>query len=130
MLSNLLISLVVIVVSTILGCSTSAPALPTDYGSAHSVNTIDKSIFNHSDLKKSCDSIYAENRELKQYRSNIDKEVEASRVGNQAAVYLFGVATMLLGTNGNIEDQLNKIQSRLDTLRLLAKYKKCDSYHM
>ena len=110
------------------GCSASAPALPTDYGSAHSVNTIDESIFKQGDLNKSCENIYAENRELKQYRSNIDKEVEESRVGNQAAVYLFGVATTLLGTNGNIEDQLTKIQTRLDTLRLLAKYKKCGSY--
>jgi hypothetical protein len=123
--SSLLISFLVIVFTGVTGCSTSAPALPVDYGSAYSTKTIDSSIFNSKDLEISCEDILVENVKLDEQRSDINKEIEESRTKDQAVVYLLGAATMLLGTNGDIEDQLNEIQQRLDTLYLLRRHKKC-----
>ena len=125
MQSNLLTSILVIISISVIGCSTSAPKLPTDYGSTHSVHKIDKTLFSSADLKISCNHIFAEKKKLNANRSIIDKEIEDSRTSDQAMVYIFGMATMLLGSNGDIGNQLQLIQSRLDTLNLLRRYKKC-----
>ena len=109
----------------IIGCSTSPPELPKDYGSIRATHKIDKALFTAEDLNKTCDKIYTENRKLSLQLYNINKDIEDDRTSDQALAYLFGAALTLFGTNSDVEEERKLIQGRVDHLALLRRYKKC-----
>lgn len=125
MQSSLLNNLSVLLFLPIIGCSTSPPELPPDYGSSHPTHIIDKTLFTADDLTKTCDEIYAENKKLTQKLHTINKDIEDDRTSDQMLAYLFGAALTLFDTNSDVEEQRKIIQGRMDLLALLRRYRKC-----
>ena len=109
----------------IIGCSTSPPDLPPDYGSSHPTHIIDEALFADDDLAKTCDQIYSENERLEEVLHKINKDIEDDRASDQTLAYLFGAVTTLFDTNSDVEAQRKIIQDRQDNLSLLRRYKKC-----
>ena len=125
MQSNLSNSLASLVVLLIIGCSTSPPELPPDYGSNNPTHIIDETLFSVDDLAKTCDEIHVEYEQLGKMLHTINKGIEDNRASDQALAYLFGAVTMIFDTNSDIKEKRIMIKGRQDNLSLLRRYKKC-----
>lgn len=112
-----------------LGCTQSATTLPPDYGSLNSSEAISSSQFGQSDLSLSCEEIYDSIVVLRQQREALRQEITANREQDQAIGFFAAlVFTPLMLTMDNDEDEknfLDRIQTRIDTLTSLRRFKFC-----
>lgn len=118
----------VTIVLSLFACAQSALDLPEDYGSVDA-NRLNPSMFDEADLRKECGDIENERLALKDQRVAIDKNIVASREGDQLVGYIASVAFpplwLALDNDSEKKQQLIVVQKRLDMLTKLTRFRSC-----
>jgi hypothetical protein len=118
-----------LVVLTLSGCASSAPALPADTTGTTSLGHVSAADFTVDDMvddmKLSCGQIRTERSDLKAQMDQANANIRANRTRNQVAAYIGGPA--LLATEGNYADKdaIKAAYARQDVLDKLAVLKGC-----
>jgi phage shock protein A len=114
-----------LVVLTLSGCASSAPALPADTTGTTSLGHVSAADFTVDDMKLSCGQIRTERSDLKAQMDQANANIRANRTRNQVAAYIGGPA--LLATEGNYADKdaIKAAYARQDILDKLAVLKGC-----
>jgi phage shock protein A len=114
-----------LVVLTLSGCASSAPALPADTTGTTSLGHVSAADFTVEDMKLSCGQIRTERSDLKAQMDQANANIRANRTRNQVAAYIGGPA--LLATEGNYADKdaIKAAYARQDILDKLAVLKGC-----
>lgn len=122
-------SLLLIACLGLAACARSAPELPVDYASVNAQSTLSEADFEQADIEATCNEIAAERTEVTTSYDTLERQITSSREDEQAAGYLSAVlfppAALAIPQKKEERAQLDEMQSRLDTLTALSRFKDC-----
>ena len=118
-----------VMASSLLGCATSAPELPLDYGSVDAEIKLGEENFESSDLEIACQDIAGQLSRLKTQQLEVDSAILESRVNDQivgiAANLILTPLWLVIDNDNDLKAIRDVLQERSDTLTLLFRFKSC-----